>query len=177
MLSSKGFQFYLSIIDDFSKYTWLFPLHLKSDVVTIFLAFLQYVNNTFSSNVIVIQINWGGEFRPLNPLLKYFGISLHIICPYSHSQNGTVERRHRHIVEIGLSLLVHSFMSNKFWAKAFQLENFLIDSMPTPILKYASPFQTLFQRISVIPFFVFLGLLVGHISEIDLQSHLCVFIG
>jgi hypothetical protein len=30
-----------------------------------------------------------------------------IICPHTHEQNGTVERRQCHIVETGLTLLEH----------------------------------------------------------------------
>jgi hypothetical protein len=33
------------------------------------------------------------------------GIHHRLICPHTHEQNGTVERRHRHIVETGLTLL------------------------------------------------------------------------
>jgi histone deacetylase 1/2 len=33
------------------------------------------------------------------------GIHHRLICPHTHEQNDTVERRHRHIVETGLTLL------------------------------------------------------------------------
>ncbi|KAL5754061.1 hypothetical protein ACOSP7_022281 [Xanthoceras sorbifolium] len=35
-------------------------------------------------------------------------------CPYTHEQNGIVERKHRHLVETGLSMLAHASMPLKF---------------------------------------------------------------
>lgn len=61
-LSTNGSWFYLSIVDDLTKYIWLFTLQSKSDVSTFFLAFLKYVRNFFSLNVRVVQTDWGGEF-------------------------------------------------------------------------------------------------------------------
>lgn len=133
----------------------VFPLHTKSDVVPIFLAFLRYVSNTFFSNVVVIQSDWEGEFRPLNSLLKTFGITHRISCPYFHPQNDSVERRHHHIVEMGLSLLAHSFMPTTYWVEAFQTTTLLINCMPTPILKNISPFQALFHHSPDYSFFHF----------------------
>ena len=34
-----GYKYYVSFIDDFTKYTWLYPLYLKSDVEHTFLCF------------------------------------------------------------------------------------------------------------------------------------------
>lgn len=69
MLSSSDFRFYLSIVDDFSKYIWFFPLRVKSDVIPIFLTFIKYVLNTFSSKIIEIQTDCGGKFRPFPKIL------------------------------------------------------------------------------------------------------------
>ena len=33
------------------------------------------------------------------------GISHYLSCPYSHQQNGYAEKKHRHMTEMGLSLL------------------------------------------------------------------------
>ena len=42
-LSISGFKYYLVILDDFTHFTWTFPLRNKSDVHTIFLNFQRYV--------------------------------------------------------------------------------------------------------------------------------------
>lgn len=131
VLSSSGFRFYFSIVDDFTKYVWFFPLYAKSDVSQIFLNFVTFVRNTFSKNIIAVQSDWGGEFRPFHAILQKLGISHRISCSYSHVQNGSIERRHRHIVETGLSLLAQSSAPLKYWVDAFKTAVFLINRMPT----------------------------------------------
>jgi hypothetical protein len=61
--------FYLSIVDDFSKYTRFYPLKLKSDVCAIFLHFKQLVETYFGTKIISVQSDNGGEFRPLQTSL------------------------------------------------------------------------------------------------------------
>lgn len=176
-----GFIFF--IVDDFTKYIWYFPLRTKSEVSTIFLAFIRFVQNTFSKNIIAVQTDWGGEFRPFSSLLLKIGISHRITCPYSHAQNGSIERRHRHIVETGLSLLAQSSAPSKFWAEAFQTATFLINRMPTPILRNISPFQALFNKKPNYNFLRIFGcacwpnLRPFNRYKMDMRSQLCVFIG
>jgi histone deacetylase 1/2 len=35
-------------------------------------------------------------------------------CPHTSQQNGTAERKHRHIVDMGLTLLAQSGLNKKF---------------------------------------------------------------
>ena len=62
------------------------------------------------------------------------GIHRLLICPHTHEQNGTVERRHRHIVETGLTLLGQCKSPLRFWNYTFETSVYLINRMPTPIL-------------------------------------------
>lgn len=48
-------------------------------------------------------------------------------CPHAHQQNGSAERKHRHIVEVGLALLAHVSMLLKFWYEAFVATAYLIN--------------------------------------------------
>lgn len=43
IISTTRFSLYLAIVDDFTKYLWLFPLQSKSDVSNFFIAFLWYL--------------------------------------------------------------------------------------------------------------------------------------
>jgi hypothetical protein len=45
-----------------------------------------------------------------------------------------VERKHRHIVDVGLSLLAHASMPLKFWDEAFYMAAYLINRTPTKLL-------------------------------------------
>ena len=50
----------------------------------------------------------GGEFIAFKTFLQQEGICFRHNYPYTHHQNGVVERKHRHIVETSLTLLVQS---------------------------------------------------------------------
>ena len=77
----------------------------------------------------------GGEFQSLSKFFESCGIAHHLSCPHTHQQNGAVERKHCHIVETGLALLYHANIPLRFWDDAFQTACYLINRLPTTILK------------------------------------------
>jgi hypothetical protein len=60
--------------------------------------------------------------------------------PHTHQQQGSIERKHRHVVETGLSLLSHAHMLLRFWDDAFQTACYLINQLIIPVLQNKSPF-------------------------------------
>jgi hypothetical protein len=69
-----------------------------------------------------------------------------VSCPYAHQQNRSVERKHHHIVEVGLSLLAHASMPLKYWDKTFLAATYLINCLPTKVLDFSSPLEILFKE-------------------------------
>ena len=59
--SFKGFKYYLVVIDGFTRYTWLFPLHYKSDVQSTLSHFKAYVLNYFQFSVKTVRNGNDGE--------------------------------------------------------------------------------------------------------------------
>jgi hypothetical protein len=143
--SRTGHKYYISFLDAYSRYTWLFPIFHKNDVPPIFIQFQKYVERYFNLKIKIVQSDWGGEFRSLSKFFKSCGIAHHLSYPHTHQQNGAVERKHRHIVETGLALLYHANISLRFWDDAFQTACYLINRLPTTLLKNKSPFETLFN--------------------------------
>jgi hypothetical protein len=109
----------VSFVDDFSKFTWTYLLKNKSEVFHVFQIFQTHVERQFNRKILTMQTDWGGEYERLNSLFKKIGIKHHVSCPHAHQQNGLAERKHRHIVEIGLALLAKASMPPKFWDEAF----------------------------------------------------------
>jgi hypothetical protein len=114
IVSSNGHRYFLSVVDDFSKYIWLFAMACKFDVTTILINFKSIVENFLSHSIKSIQTNGGGEFIRLQRFLHTAGISYRQTCPHTHHQNSSVERCHRHIVDTGLTLLAHSNVPFKY---------------------------------------------------------------
>jgi hypothetical protein len=58
--------YYVSFIDDFSKYNWVFLIKQKSDVFQVFKNFQNLVDRKFDRKIISMQTDWGGEYEKLN---------------------------------------------------------------------------------------------------------------
>jgi histone deacetylase 1/2 len=86
----------------------------------------------------------GGEYRNLNTFFHKLGIAHRVACPHTHQQNGAAERKHRHIVETGLTLLAHASVPFRFWSDAFFTACFLINRLPTRVLNMKTPIEQLF---------------------------------
>ena len=120
----------MSFIDDYSKFTWIYLLKYKYEVFHKFTEFQSLVERIFNRKIIAMQTDWGGEYQTLHAFFLKVGIMHHVSCPHAHQQNGAAERKHRHIVEVGLSLLAHASMPLKFWDEAFITATNLINRLP-----------------------------------------------
>jgi hypothetical protein len=145
--SAGKHNYYVSFIDDFSKFTWIYLLQHMSEVFQKLHDFQTHVERLSDRKVLAIQTDWGGggQVPQTSQFFERIGISHHVSCPHTHQQNGSVERKHRHIVETGLALLAHASMPLKFWDEAFLTVIFLINRLPTLVLHHMSPIEKLFS--------------------------------
>ena len=94
-----------------------------------------------------------------------------------------VERKHRHIVDLGLTLLDHASLPLQFWDYAFTTAVYLINRLPTTSLNFSIPFVTLFNKDPDFQFlktfgWAFLPLLRPyHAHKLDFRSHECLLLG
>jgi len=146
--SVSGCKYHVIFVDDFSRFTWIYPLYQKSEVFDNFVKFKLLVENQFSSKIKQLQSDGGGEYTSnhFQSFLTKNGILHRKSCPHTSPQNGLAERKLRHILETGLTLLAHSQLSNKYWVDAFITAVHIINRLPTPTLQYSSPFFKLYNR-------------------------------
>lgn len=112
-------------------------------------------------------------------------ISSNFSPPPTHTleHNGFVERRHRHIVETGLTLLSHASIPNTYWTYAFATAVYLIKRMPTPTLSLQSPFQALFKtipnynKLRIFGSLCFPWLRPYTTNKLEQRSKPCIFLG
>jgi histone deacetylase 1/2 len=138
------FKYYVSFIDDYSKFTWIYLFKKKSDVFQKFHDFQNHVERLFDKKILAMQTDWGGKYQKLNSFFQRVGISHLVSCPHAHQQNGPAERKHRHIVEVGLSLLAYASMPLKYWDEAFQTAVYLINHLPSKVIESPTPMEHLF---------------------------------
>ncbi|KAK2378919.1 WD40 repeat-containing protein HOS15 [Trifolium repens] len=112
--SSTGFTYFLTCVDAHSRFTWVYPLKLKSEAFPKFVEFKNMVELQFNTKIKMVQTDGGGEFRPFTKFLTNLGVIHRLTCPHTHHQNGIVERKHRHLVETGLTLLSQAQIPLKY---------------------------------------------------------------
>lgn len=146
LLSLDNYKYYLIIIDHFTRYTWLYPLKQKSQVQDTFIAFKSLVENHFQTKIGNLYTYNGGEFIALQSYLSTHGISHFTSPPHTPEHNGIAERKHRHVVETGLTLLSTASVPKSYWPFAFVVAVYLINRQPTPVLSLQSLYQKLFSK-------------------------------
>jgi hypothetical protein len=133
---------------------------------------------------ITVQSDWGGgEYERLNSFFRQVGISHHVSCPHTQQQNGVVESKHRHIVDVGLSLLATTSMPLKYWDEAFLAATYLINHTPMKLLNYDTPINTLlgttpdYSNFRVFGCACWPNLRPYNSHKLQFQSIHCVFLG
>lgn len=118
--SIQGFCYFVIFVDDFSRICWLYPLKRKSDFRSTFLVFQQMVITQFNVGIKCFQSDEGGEFSDgyFQKYLQDHGI-LHLSAYVgTPEQNGVVERKHRHVVELGLAFMFAASVPLSYWVDA-----------------------------------------------------------
>ncbi|PKU75288.1 Retrovirus-related Pol polyprotein from transposon TNT 1-94 [Dendrobium catenatum] len=145
--SNKGYKYYVSFIDDFSKYTWVYPLFRKSEVFNKFVEFQHLTERQFNTKIHILRTDNGGEF--INDKFKIFCTQTGIIhqssCPHSPSQNGVAERKHRHLIETTRTLLLEASLPHFLWVDTMLTATFLINRLPSPNTQNKSPYELLYH--------------------------------
>lgn len=83
----------------------MYPIPAKSSVQEVFIKFKTMIENQLDPKIKKLQTDNGGEFMVLKSILENARIVHRKSYPYVHQQIGVVERRHRHIVDNGITLL------------------------------------------------------------------------
>lgn len=178
-----GANYYIHFVDAFSRYTWIFPMKFKSEVSTIFLHFKNKVETFFERKIKSFHSDGGSEFKALSSIFSSSGITHRQSCPYTHEQNGSAERKHRHIVETGLTLLANASVPLSYWFDAFESATFLINHLPSKVIGFVSPWHKLFDSPPDYKFLKVFGcacyphLRPYNRNKLQYRSAKCVFLG
>jgi hypothetical protein len=62
-------------VDAFSRFTWVYPISSKSDVMPVFLKFQTMVERLLNTKIKSVQSDWGGEYRNLSKYFQTIGIN------------------------------------------------------------------------------------------------------
>ncbi|GKA39191.1 putative ribonuclease H-like domain-containing protein, partial [Tanacetum coccineum] len=109
----------LVVIDDFSRFSWVFFLASKDETSEILKTFITGIENLIDLKV--IRCDNGTEFknRAMNQFCEMKGIKREFSVARTPQQNGVAERKNRTLIEAARTMIADLKLPTTFWAGAF----------------------------------------------------------
>ncbi|GJS61584.1 gag-pol polyprotein [Tanacetum coccineum] len=118
--SINGKKYILVIVDDYSRYTWVYFLRTKDEAPDMIINFINQVQRNLKAQILKIRTDNGTELKN-EKLLSFYaklGIVHHTSIARTPQQNGVVERRNRTLVKAARAMLIFSKTPEFLWAEA-----------------------------------------------------------
>jgi histone deacetylase 1/2 len=64
-VSYYGYNYYITFVDTFTKYTWIYFLKIKADALKAFTQFFALIQTQFQATIKALQYDWGGRIQTL----------------------------------------------------------------------------------------------------------------
>ena len=108
----------------------------------------EWLKINLTKKIKIFQSDGGGEFsnRKFAKHLHECGILHQMSYLGTPEQNGVAKRKHRHIVELGLTMMIAFNVPKRFWVEAFTIVIFEINRLPRNNLGINSPFSLLYGQ-------------------------------
>ena len=93
-MARAGKRFYITFIDDYSRYTRVYLLRNKDEAMDAFTKYKNEVENQLSKKIKRLKSDKGGKYEsnPFNTFSKEHGITHETTPPYSLESNGVAEK-------------------------------------------------------------------------------------
>jgi transposase InsO family protein len=130
-ISIDGSKYCLVIVDDYSRFTWVFFLQEKSQNQETLKRFLRQAQNEFGMRIKKIRSDNGTEFKnsQIEGFLEEEGIKHEFSSPYTPQQNCGVERKNRNLLDMARTMLDEYKTHDRFWAEAINTACYSINRL------------------------------------------------
>ncbi|XP_019150296.1 PREDICTED: uncharacterized protein LOC109147102 [Ipomoea nil] len=177
-----GHQYFLTLVDDHSRSTWVYLMRKKSEVRQIIQCFYELIKTQFGKVIICVRSDNGKEFLMEN-FYQTRGIIHQTSCVYTPQQNSIVERKHGHILSIARALRFQVSLPKQFWGDCILHAVYLINKIPSAVLGNQIPYQILFgkvpqyQHLNVFGCLAFASIPNYKRDKFSPRARRCIFLG
>ena len=157
--SVGGSRYFVTFIDDFSRYVTVYAMKSKSEALDRFVDFALAAENKFGVKMKNFQFegelglkitkfrsDGGGEYvsKRFFEFCRSRGIENQMTTPYTPQQNGVAERMNRTLMEMARSMLYHANLPQELWAEAVSTAAYLRNRCPTSTFHGETPYERWF---------------------------------
>ncbi|CAI5970358.1 unnamed protein product [Closterium sp. NIES-64] len=140
-------RYFLLVVDDYSRYTAVFPLRSKGDVTAVLIDWIRaarlQLRQSFGSDFPVLRLHSdrGGEFSSglLRAYCRARGIRQTFTLPDSPQQNGIAERRIGMVMDVARTSMMHAAAPHFLWPFAIRYAAHQINLHPRVSRPKTSP--------------------------------------
>lgn len=141
-----GSKYFLTILDDFTRAVWVYLLSSKQNAPKHLKEFVALVERQFPTQVKTLRSDNGSEFICLREFFSEKCIIHETSCVGTPQQNGKVERKHRHLLNVAHALMFQASLPVEFWSYCALAAGYLINRTPTAVLKGKTPYEILYNK-------------------------------
>ena len=181
-----GHRYFLTIVDDYSRATWTHLMVTKDEAVSLLNAFVVMAKTQFDKAVKVIRSDNALELCKSYEILEFFasfGITHQTSYVETPQQNGVLERKHKHLLEVSRALMFQSSTPLKYWGECVLTTTYLINRLPTKVMKGKTPYEMLhgtaptYNHLRVFGCLCYVATLRQGRDKFQPRSRACVFMG
>ena len=146
-----GKKYFITFIDDLSRYGYVYLMHEKSQAIDIFEMFITKVERQLDKKIKIVRSDRGSEYYgrydelgqnpgPFAKFLEKHGIRAQYTVPSTPQQNGVAERRNRTLMEMVRSMMSYSSVPFSLWGEALKTAMYILNRVPSKAVS-KTPFE------------------------------------
>lgn len=141
-------KYLITFVDDFSRFTVIFPMKLKSEALDKFKEYKHQVENFHDKRIKTLRSDNGREYRntEFDEYLAKEGITRQLTIPRTPQQNGVAERYNRTLLDMTICLLLESGITKTLWADAACTASYITNRCPSSAIGGKTPYLMWFGR-------------------------------
>ena len=128
-----GYEYFISFIDYYSRYGYLYLMQHKSEVFEKFKEYKTKVENLLGKSIKTLRSDRDGEYMDMNfrDYLIENGITSQLLALGTPQQNGISEKRNRTLLDMVRSMISYAPLPNSFWGYAVETALYILNVVPS----------------------------------------------
>ena len=133
----------MTIVDDYSRVVWVHLFVDKREVLTMLHNFFALLERQFHKQVKIFRSDNETKFTCMKRYFLDCGIIFQTSCTETPQQNGRVEWKHRHILNVARALRFQGNPPIKFWEECILIAAYMINRTSSTVLNGKTPYEML----------------------------------